>query len=255
MKKKGFTLVELLAVIAILAILVVIAMPNIIDMFNNAKQNIFVTEIHRYVDSAKLAYTSDVFSNPGKSIYYSSEENLELNTLKLDIEADKKYFIEMDSSGSFKRIVIYDDNFCYDVYSDNTKGNVSSTKSKKISNFDKSSVNKDDLWLSNDDKINIVATSDGYTVVGCTGSETVTGESSNIETDVFYVFEDEYQYIPGMTWEEWINSSYNVDNFYIFSDTYIHNDLTLLRYPDDATHVKKDETISSLRYVHEPAIH
>ena len=36
MKKKGFTLVELLAVIAILAILVIIALPNVLGMFNVA---------------------------------------------------------------------------------------------------------------------------------------------------------------------------------------------------------------------------
>ena len=34
MKNKGFTLVELLAVIAILALLVIIALPNVLKMFN-----------------------------------------------------------------------------------------------------------------------------------------------------------------------------------------------------------------------------
>ena len=38
MKKRGFTLVELLAVIAILAILVLISLPNVVGMFNNAKK-------------------------------------------------------------------------------------------------------------------------------------------------------------------------------------------------------------------------
>ncbi|UKI58404.1 MAG: prepilin-type N-terminal cleavage/methylation domain-containing protein [Clostridium sp.] len=38
MNKKGFTLVELLAVIAILAILVLVAVPNVLGMFNNAKK-------------------------------------------------------------------------------------------------------------------------------------------------------------------------------------------------------------------------
>ena len=33
MNKKGFTLVELLAVIAILAILVIVAMPNVLGRF------------------------------------------------------------------------------------------------------------------------------------------------------------------------------------------------------------------------------
>ena len=39
MKKRGFTLVELLAVIAILAILVLISLPNVVGMFNNAKKS------------------------------------------------------------------------------------------------------------------------------------------------------------------------------------------------------------------------
>ena len=38
MKHKGFTLVELLAVIAILALLVIIALPNVLKMFNQAKK-------------------------------------------------------------------------------------------------------------------------------------------------------------------------------------------------------------------------
>lgn len=41
MNKRGFTLVELLAVIAILALLVIIALPNVLSMFNNAKKIYF----------------------------------------------------------------------------------------------------------------------------------------------------------------------------------------------------------------------
>ena len=37
MKKKGFTLVELLAVIAILAILVIMALPAVLSMFTKAR--------------------------------------------------------------------------------------------------------------------------------------------------------------------------------------------------------------------------
>ena len=37
MKNKGFTLVELLAVIAILAILVIVAMPNVLGIFLNER--------------------------------------------------------------------------------------------------------------------------------------------------------------------------------------------------------------------------
>ena len=43
MNKKGFTLVELLAVIAILALIVIIALPNVFSMFNEAKKDTFLT--------------------------------------------------------------------------------------------------------------------------------------------------------------------------------------------------------------------
>ena len=42
---KGFTLVELLAVIIILAILVLVALPNVTGMMNNARKNAFKTDV------------------------------------------------------------------------------------------------------------------------------------------------------------------------------------------------------------------
>ncbi len=59
MKKKGFTLVELLAVIAILAILVIIALPNVLGMFNTAKKNTFVTEVQSIYSTAETQFVSD----------------------------------------------------------------------------------------------------------------------------------------------------------------------------------------------------
>ena len=57
--KSGFTLVELLAVIAILAILVIIALPNVLKLYNNAKKNTFLIEaktIYKEASSKSLLY-------------------------------------------------------------------------------------------------------------------------------------------------------------------------------------------------------
>ena len=59
MNKKGFTLVELLAVIAILALLVIIALPNVIKMFNRTKKELFLTEVKTIYKEVSKKYISE----------------------------------------------------------------------------------------------------------------------------------------------------------------------------------------------------
>lgn len=62
-KNKGFTLVELLAVISILAIIVIIAIPNIIKIFNNSKENLRVQTVRTYIKEAEKFYLNAKLSN------------------------------------------------------------------------------------------------------------------------------------------------------------------------------------------------
>ena len=87
MKKKGFTLVELLAVIAILAILVIVAMPNVLGMFNQAKSSTFVTEVQKYMDTAKTDFMTQALSKPAQDIIFDSED---ANAAHLDMDGTKK---------------------------------------------------------------------------------------------------------------------------------------------------------------------
>ena len=75
MNKKGFTLVELLAVIAILAILVVVALPNVLGMFNQAKEDTFATETKDMVRIVQQQY----LANFGKWNYYAIEGSKDEN--------------------------------------------------------------------------------------------------------------------------------------------------------------------------------
>ena len=177
MKNKGFTLVELLAVIAILAILVIVAMPNVLEMFNQAKVNTFVTEVQKIMDTSTSQFTQDAIKNSGQTVYYSSVDNPELKTSQLNISgAEKDYFIEMDRNGNFKRIIIYDDNYCYDVYTyygNDSIGNVDDSKSQFQGNkIEKNKVNTTDIRLSGNDENIIVVSKEGnnivsYKVKGC----------------------------------------------------------------------------------------
>lgn len=96
MNKKGFTLVELLAVIAILAILVIIAMPNVLKMFNQAKQDSFETEVQSHIKAV-----SNEFISTGHLVY----SNVVDGAAKLPMDGEEiDYYIEVDSKGNIKEL-------------------------------------------------------------------------------------------------------------------------------------------------------
>ena len=211
MKNKGFTLVELLAVIAILAILVIVAMPNVLGMFNQAKVSSFVTEVQKIMDTATTTFTKDALLNSGNTVYYSSVDNATLGTKKLDMSGNEKnYFIEMDRNGNFKRVVVYDSNYCYDIYSSGTNGKMDSSKSKLIvDKIEKTTVVVSDVWESGNDSVGITMSGTNYFITGCEANVTVEGKNDNQNLETFKIRSNQYSFISGMTWEEWISSSYN----------------------------------------------
>ncbi|MBQ6686961.1 MAG: type II secretion system protein [Bacilli bacterium] len=54
--KKGFTLVELLAVIVVLAVIMLLAVNAVIPQMNKARKNAFVTEANAFIDAAGTYY-------------------------------------------------------------------------------------------------------------------------------------------------------------------------------------------------------
>lgn len=57
--KKGFTLVELLAVIVVLAIIILIAMPSVMSAMDKARRNALITEANEITKIATTAYADD----------------------------------------------------------------------------------------------------------------------------------------------------------------------------------------------------
>lgn len=111
MKKKGFTLVELLAVIAILAILVVIAMPNVLGMFNSSKKNTFVTEVQSILKQTSIDFVqSSMSQGAGATLTYAGDDTA---GTKLDMDTNKNYIINLDASGNVISAKIWDSSYCY----------------------------------------------------------------------------------------------------------------------------------------------
>lgn len=67
MNKKGFTLVELLAVIVILAVIILVAMNAVIPQMEKNRKSAFVTEAETYINAAKTWYTAESMKGTQKN--------------------------------------------------------------------------------------------------------------------------------------------------------------------------------------------
>ena len=104
MKRKGFTLVELLAVIAILAILTVIAVPNVLKMYNNSKKNAFI------VQARKTANVSQDYLTTSKKTSFDCNDLLTGQKFKdcsVSVK-DKKVTVDVLGSGAYENYLMLD---------------------------------------------------------------------------------------------------------------------------------------------------
>lgn len=98
MKKnqKGFTLVELLAVIVILAVIILIAVNAVLPQMRKARKNSFIDEAINFAKAAETAYVSDQINGAGSTCY--TVKYLQKNYVS---KADDKYdgYVELTING------------------------------------------------------------------------------------------------------------------------------------------------------------
>ncbi len=115
MKKRGFTLVELLAVIAILAILVIMALPAVLNMFTQARIDTFENEVKTIFRTAEQQY----LLNGGGAIdfgnAYSSTMPSGKKCRELDMTGNTslKYYIKMDANGNVVKLMATNGTYHY----------------------------------------------------------------------------------------------------------------------------------------------
>lgn len=63
MNKKGFTLIELIAVVVIMSIIAIIATPNIINMIDKGKKDQYITNAKEFISKATYMYKQDKYRN------------------------------------------------------------------------------------------------------------------------------------------------------------------------------------------------
>lgn len=67
--KKGFTLVELLAVIVVLAIIMIIAIPQVMESMNAAKKNSFKIYAQKVLNTASAKYQTELLTGTPSTCY------------------------------------------------------------------------------------------------------------------------------------------------------------------------------------------
>ena len=93
--KKGFTLMELLVVIAVIAVLMVLIVPNVIKMFNEAKEKANVLNVKGHISNINNKLAEDIFSSSGvkNGVYtfnelgfsnYPSNDSLRCNSYQVN---------------------------------------------------------------------------------------------------------------------------------------------------------------------------
>lgn len=82
MKKKGFTLVELIAVIALLSIIMLLIVPNVANYLNDSKKTLFYDNV---VNMFKSATTTFMYQDDPTNTTFSN------NGVKLDVDVESEY--------------------------------------------------------------------------------------------------------------------------------------------------------------------
>ena len=116
LNRKGFTLVELLAVIAILAILLLLVTPNVLNMFTNGRKDAFITNYQSVWRTAteQAVYAQTSASETDKRPPYCKECGIEnYGHLLTTTSNNTSYYVEFDENSNVSKIAVSDDNYCY----------------------------------------------------------------------------------------------------------------------------------------------
>ena len=110
-KKKGFTLVELLAVIVILAVILIIAMPKISDVIKNSKESSLETTAKLIASQAEKKYTENQVLDNSSTIKCSDVakiSNADYESCNITFDSKGNAKVTIVGKGKFEGLQVVD---------------------------------------------------------------------------------------------------------------------------------------------------
>ena len=107
MNKKGFTLVELLAVVALMGVLVMILSTDVIETFKGTKKQNFVTETREVCREATNTFLRESIVTLQAKNYYKFG-NDSSHALNLNGRQEFNYFIKVNTDGEVIGLLTWD---------------------------------------------------------------------------------------------------------------------------------------------------
>ena len=165
---RGFTLVELLGVIVILSIIMVIAIPNVISVFENNKRETYLSDAQKLVTQAKYQLRSGNISKPGSNealkitLHYLGTSDVSKDSDGNHYNLDKSYVVVVRKDETLKYYV----NLVADLEDGSTKG-IKLTDSDELSGDDRLKLVEIKSWDGNIDNNGILS------IVGLAGGRVI----------------------------------------------------------------------------------
>ena len=150
MKKNGFTLIEMMAVIAIIAVLTILLLPDVIDTFTETKDSNFITETRELCRTATNTYIRESVITMESKDYYKFNSDT-THALPLTGRSEFNYYVKVNTDGAVVAMLVWDDNHVIKIVDSEGIQPKSITEQDFVENVDVTSMNviKANTILSN----------------------------------------------------------------------------------------------------------
>lgn len=153
LNKKGFTLVELLAVIAILAVLMLLVTPSVLKLFTEGKKSVFVTQVQSVWKAAESQYVKDAILSTKPGPYCYKGENVKVgssvtttNALTISDNKSIAYYVDFNDDGQITKLIVTDGTYYYAKYGATTGEVGKGTPTIDVSTNDVKEANSTDTF-------------------------------------------------------------------------------------------------------------